>query len=137
MNLDEEEKQVRKILSSYKLKEPPAGMMEGYVEEVRRKIKTSPAGLPLGPASLLAWTLAGAVLLGVLVFAFPRLGVQPKPIRSLSSTAQEAEPAPVTPPSEEALHDRLAEDLFILEMLGEDEGVFSDFEHVETDLELL
>lgn len=139
MDFEKEEKEIRKFFGGCRFKKPPQDLMKNYEEEVQRKIAQPPS--VFGLQGVLAIALVVGVLAVVGFFVVPSL-VKPKVPVILS------EPSPARielPPSaasnkairQEELFERVAEDILILEILGEDEGLMEDFDSIETDAELL
>lgn len=149
MDFDAEDREIKKILESYRLKKAPASLMRNYEKEVLQKIR---AGSPKwGPG----WQ---GVLLGAVIFALlgglgffwllrpvgekiPPSLPAPAPALSAASSppvAETAKPIPVQAKveDEDALFDQMANDLFVLEMLGEDEGLLDELDRVAADIEI-
>jgi hypothetical protein len=135
MNFDFEEREIKKALESYRLKKPPDSLMKNYEEAVWKKIRASEKS----PAFGITLGLSIAVVLAflfVLVFI-----LQPKPAKAPARTPVPPLTAPLTAPQparviqEEVDFDQMAEELFILEALGEDEGLLDDLERLTTDIE--
>lgn len=134
MDFDGEEKKIRELFESGRLKKPPESLMKDYEEGVWKKIHGAGTGPGLGVGITLAGALALAFLLAFFFFIRPQFQTQesPTPAPALSVPAQPAGGQQAVPPPEkenagaggeflpEAEIDELLEDLFILEMLGED-----------------
>lgn len=133
MDFNPEEQEIRKVLESHRLRRPPASLMRNYEEEVMKKIHS-----PAGPSWGWAVSFAGvAALIFLLAFVF-LIRTQPaKNSAQISSPVTDAMKVQVFPEQEGILFEKMASDLLILEMLGEDEGLFDSFERLETDMEFL
>lgn len=114
MDFDREEKEIQKMLEAYRLKKPPGSVMKDYEKEVLKKIHARSA--PAWGVGI-AFSLA-VLLLFLAAFVF---WVRLQPAKA----------------PEEIPEDRLAEDLLILEMLGEDEGLLDAFDRMEAEVEFL
>lgn len=138
MDLEKDEKEVAELLEGYRVKEPPEALMRNYVAEVKRKIRESPSGPAFGFPALAA-ILAVSLIAFAMVFVFLR----PKAVQELP-VPQPGVVTVATPvhqekveESSELLFESLMEDLFVLEMLGEAEGLVQGFDPTEADLEFL
>ena len=139
MDFDSEDKEIKKALESYRLRKPPDSLMKNYEEEVWKKIRSAQEGPALGITLALSTALILAFLFAFVFFLQPKLAKAPVKVPVASATAPAT--APVTAPwparviQEEIDFDKMAEELFILEALGEDEGLLDDLEHLSADME--
>lgn len=113
MDFDREEEEIQKMLEAYRLKKPPASAMKDYEKEVLKKIHARSA-----PAWGVGIAFSLALLLFLAAFVF---WVRLQPAKA----------------PEEFQEDRLAGELLILEMLGEDEGLLDAFDRMEAEVEFL
>jgi hypothetical protein len=136
MDFSPEESELLRRLEPLRAKRPPEALMRDYEKQVMDKIRAPHPGAPWGalPALALAFAAAGAALYFWMARPEPA-AVRPVPAAPVESAAPEA--APPAPAEDEALFTQMAADLFILEMLGEDQGLFDDVGRIETDMELL
>jgi len=113
------------------LKKPPASAMKDYEKEVLKKIHARSV-----PAWGVGITFSLAVLFLFLVaFVFwvrLRPVTRPAPMTDAMTSETETALAP-----EESPEKQLAQDLLILEILGEDEGILDAFERMEGEVESL
>ena len=136
MSLGEDEKKIQEMMSRHRMKEPPRELMRDYEAGVWKRIEASSvrrmwtfglaAGLSLAAALALALGLwfAPEIERKSPAVEEPRVTV---PVPELSS----AEAVP------EALFQELENELFVLEMLGEDEGLLDDTEVLVQDMDFL
>lgn len=133
MPFDKEEQEIQKLLDKFELKKPPEDLMKNYVGEVKRKLQSPPGpvfGTPAVVFLILAAFVAGILLTGPL----RQVIVPQKMAPQVVSTER------VSPPSQagaEELFENLFDDYFVLEMLGEDEGLVEGFDPLESDVEFL
>ncbi len=139
MSPNSEESDIPKLLAERRLKRPPEDVLKNYVEEVRQKIAAEPAGPGWGVAVGLAVALAlAAALVWSLVAERREVRVPaeaPGVSQALPGTRDQAVRAAPETVSDEVL-ESLEDDLFLLEMLGEDQGLLDVPERMETDLEV-
>ena len=140
MDFNQEEESIRKLIGSCKMKEPPSALFKNYEQEVLEKIRGSHSGPVFG------WQVsAGLALLFVLAIAFlflvkPRLvthQVEPSVVRAPTAPVPVPAAAKIpVPDHSQADFDQMSHDVFILETLGEDEGILDEFDRMESDTEL-
>ena len=163
MEFEKEEQEVEELLKNYKLKSPPESLLKNYVEEVRKKIDVASKGPLFGfPVVFFAIAVAFGLVGGFVFFLRPALTPRKETVTPLVTVSDEAkvvprqmepaikpaaklseeaalvreEPAPVEKiPAKGTDLDKMAKDLFVLEALGEDEGLLEEFERMETDIE--
>lgn len=131
-----EEEEIKKVLESYPLRKPPVSLMRNYEEEVLKKIHT-PAGPALGATALFSIS-AAFVLIALLALVFwlgPRGAKNKAQISPPATDSMTVEK--IKEGGDEILFRQMADDLLILEMLGEEEGLRDPFERLETDMEWL
>lgn len=129
MNFEPGEKEIEKIFESYRMKQPPESLMKDFEAGVLKKIKAGPGVPVLGLGIAFSMALALAFLFAFVFFVKPRLAKEETPVVTPSpllipASPRESDWAPMT------------EDLFILEMLGEDEGLLNDFERLAVEAEV-
>lgn len=147
MNRDKDEQKIEELFQGYSVKNPPEELMKNYVHEVRLKIRNTP-GAPAFGFPAFAVILAVSALLGGAFWlrSATRPVVQPAAVKQMmteESPALEEAVSAVTEESfeeelqamdEEADFEGLADDLMVLELLGEDSGLMDDSDRVEADL---
>jgi len=132
---EKEEQRIKELLANFKLKVPPEPLMKNYVEEVRRKIDRTPRGFDFGPKVFVCVLVLGLAVGGVLIF---KPFIQKAPTKGTSLPTPTIATKEVIQANKQALFEKLSGDLFVLEMLGEDEGLLDDStDRVETDMEFL
>jgi len=146
MEFKDDEKKIKKILDAYSVRKPPDSLMKDYEKEVMEKIKASKPGFPLGLGIALGASLTCLAIAAMLYFVYlapakPRGGVQ-----NISNHQEVIVIRPKSTPEtislslveeEDSFYDNLAQDLLLLEMLGEAEGLLDDFELLEVDMEFM
>ena len=135
MNFDKEEEKVAKVLKSFQWRTPPESFMKDYEAEVLRKAHVFRPGLNAGGPGLLAIAFL-LLLLGSFAFLIGLHGTN----GAHKNQSVSAVPVKMSEPvqnKEEGRFQKIDQDLFILEMLGEDGGLIEDFEPVVTDVELM
>ena len=138
MSPDNEELEIERLLAGRRLKRPPDALTSHYVAEVRGKIARQGAGAGWGMALGLCAALALAAGLAFILLAQRREVPAPARPPTVSQAAQAGSglaPAHTAEPVSDELLQSLEDDLFLLEMLGEDEGLIDAPERIETDLE--
>jgi hypothetical protein len=157
MEYARDDKEIRELLSEYRLKEPPKSLLQNYEGEVMAKI-LSLENAPAIPLPVIALSAALILLLGFiwLMILRPEPVYQPTVTPSRVQTPERAavfvnapmrqavpglEVSRIQPSSKEASEekafDQMERDLFILEMLGEDEGLMDDLDRLATDVEFV
>ncbi|HTL47740.1 MAG TPA: hypothetical protein VL688_06720 [Verrucomicrobiae bacterium] len=151
----EEEKEIEKIFENYRLKKVPQSLMKDYAAEVRRKIEMTPG--PSFPLGALAAFAVGLAFAGTVAFVMlrphqPALEIKaPEGVSAPSGTLetpavqgpQAVQPAPSAALAEEegvepgGNQEALARELFVLEMLGEDDGVMTDASRFDVEPDFL
>ena len=141
MDFNPEEKKIREVFERYRFKKPPDSLMKNYENEVLKKIKAPPsAGPGLGAAAAFsAAALLAAGLVFMVWFRPPALkNSVPAPAALQEPVSMEARPQPkIEGLQNQVVLQKMADDLFVLEMLGEDENLLGDFDRAATDVELL
>ncbi len=156
-----EELEVRNLMKKVDIKKVPERLLENYESEVLRRIKMAP-GIPYGILFSAVTAAAVCAALGTWIFIArvqPAANLEPEtqPVyREIEKNPAVEErvtavPVPLTPqvipsnlkaiPAEsqkDAAPDfkKIADDLFILEMLGEDEGVLDSMDRAASDIEI-
>lgn len=161
---DKEEIEIKALMGKVNMKTVPADLLKNYESEVLRKIKSTPA-LPYGLFFSAAFAGAIVMALGTWFYVAKIQPVQPavapaademvykektpvinhevmrekQPISSLSPAVPvqkiETLPAPELKEDSEEFQ-QIANDLFILEMLGEDVDVLDGMQRAASDIEL-
>lgn len=124
MRPDNEEEKIEKLFRQVNVRRVPDSVKKGYLEELRGKLEApaSPGFFPspaLGFALILALALAGAG-----IYLWPGKG----PVVGKEKTAAVEQSPDVN---------ELSREMLILEMLGEDQGLFDEAGRLENDLEFL
>lgn len=154
-----EELEVRELMKKVNMQKVPDGLLRNYESEVLRKIKIEP-GISYGFIFSAVTVAAVCVALGTWIYI---ARVQPaknsetevQPVyREIEKSQMRMEQVPAPLPSEivppkqnvvvpsfvqkEAVPDfkKIADDLFILEMLGEDDGVLDSMDRAASDIEI-
>jgi hypothetical protein len=164
MDFDPEEKKIQELLSRHKMKPVPESIMKNFAEEVMRKAHV-PAPFPYLPvfafSLALAFAIAGATAFFIMkpepapavkaveeTNAAPGMSLRESPegrrsnfspeIASLPPVARnDSAMATIQPPElDTARMDKLAQEMFILDMLGEETG-FDNLARLQTDLEFI
>lgn len=155
-DLDPFDLEVKKILEPIKDQKPPASVMKDFDEAVFRKIHHSGgpgAGMVLAVTAVMALAMGGAFLLLIMSGPIEPIreealpGAEPvisreieiKPVvhETKPGLAVTEQQTAVRGDGEEQLMALMADDLFILEMLGEDAGLTEDLELMEIYAEYL
>ena len=121
MEFEGREKDIRELFESGRLKKPAEPLMKDYEADVWKKIRAEQKGPGVGIGIAFAGAFALALLLAFLFFVRPQF----------ETTAPSPTPLPLQGErdrvrGDDALAveiDGLVEDLFVLEMLGEAEGL--------------
>ncbi len=132
MDFEQEEKKVKDLLKDFKLKSPPHDLRQNYMNEVRKKIELLPSGWwPWGFPILILLMLLGAVAIGFLVgLPKSKVALIKKPSEFMSRMVNRGAEA-----RDRKVFEKLSEDLFLLQILGEDEGLAEEFDSLESDME--
>lgn len=138
MKWDPEEKEMKELLEQYQVKKPPEDLMRNYVAEVRGRIDAAPQESGMGVPLIVLGLLLGLGMVGVLILSPMKKETPQKAGEEVSlSVPEKASVARETSSqAEQVLFDQVADDLFVLEMLGEDEGIIDDTSRVEMDLQV-
>lgn len=133
MPFDKEEREIRQLMEKYELKKPPEDLMKNYVGEVKRKLQSPPG--PVFGTPAVALLILVAFVGGLLVAGLLRQGFVPqKVVRQAVSEERVSHPSEA---GTEQLFEDLFDDFFVLEMLGEEEGLIEGIDAVESDVEFL
>jgi len=146
MEFKDDEKKIKKILDAYSVRKPPDALMKDYEKEVMEKIKVSKPGFPLGLGIALGASLTCLAIAAMLYFVYLAPAKSRGADQNVSKNLEvivirpTPTPEPINTPvveDEDSYYDTLAQDLLLLEMLGEDEGLLDDFELMEVDMEFM
>ncbi len=131
-----DEDEIKGLLKGRVLRKPPAGLMKGYEREVMEKIHTAKPHRR-GAFQAVAAVALGLALAGALVFWAQIQGTQTSsPTEKPGDLNLAAPEKPVVPLDDKTL-DEMSRDLFILEMLGEGEGLGNEIARAEVDMEFM
>ncbi len=138
---EDQEARVREILGAARLKEVPQAVTAGYLKDLHARIEAGERQRAL-MAGIGVTGLLIAVL-GAAWFFLSSYGVHVRvatpPVAGVTEDIQKAADQPAKALSEltDQELDQMGKDLFILEVLGEAEGLMEDLESVGADLEFL
>lgn len=164
MAQEPEEKELETLLRDFAVKQPPKGLLDNFEKNVWEKINQGPEPLDWKFALLLGVASVGLITAVFIWGIMPLVkrstpdSINPQVIQREIQRLQadqdtgavavsvvreiEAEPVAVTPPpaavlNEEEVFTEISEDLFILQMLGEDAGMLEDYDLLENDIQTL
>lgn len=159
----DEEKELAQILASVKDEPLSSAVLENFEEDVLRKVYHAQHGLPMG-VLVPALGLGFMIFLFALIFVWNSMRVEKESVtpvlnaeltqgfqetkqemqtpKLVNNEAQDQHPVSLKeeaakPELSEKVLEELSKDLFILEMLGEDEGLLDDFDRLESDLDFI
>ncbi len=143
MDFDQQDKELRELFKKHPLKKVPGDLLKDYEAGVLRKMHMRPQGMSLGIQVTLGLSLAAIFIMAAFYF-WPAVISSPKQVAPVVKPEPLALSEPVVVKVsateevtfEEAAFEEVAEDLLLLEMLDEDEGLLPEAIQVKTDLEL-
>ena len=147
MSFEDRDKKLMDLFKKQRSQRPPEYLTKNFEDDVMHKIHASEAA-PMAvmvPAVCLGLAVAALVIFFVLQTKEPAV-VERKIAAEVIDTAEGLKPAADAPKTgRDSLvkdaepgdaYDSLSEDLLILQILEEDEGLIDDLEFMETDLEI-
>jgi hypothetical protein len=136
MNFEREEEAIKKLFQSYCLKKPPESALKDYEQEVLRKVRAFQPKPAFGGQAVLGAAVVATLICLFAFFVRPFLAPKKESVTKPSAVVEYQVPVRPQDAASEDLLGALARDLFILEMLGEDEGLLEELELVTMDVEL-
>ena len=134
MTTQDDERKIKDLFAGRPLKPPPPAIMRDYVKEVKQKISNPDPGHFFGAPAAIFSAVALLGLVGVLVYMRqPEIRKEEVPhgvitreqenvVQKVKALTEQIPDAPQKPDIESVLSE-VSNDLFILEMLGETEGL--------------
>lgn len=142
MDFTKEEQEILQLIETQQIKNPPKEFLDGFEFEVKQRLALPPesasTGIPVAAGVLVLLLAFGLIMLHYVQTRriseekakTENVTVVDKPLPSLAATA------PVVV-SEEEKFKKLSHELFILEMLGEDEGLHDNVSSVASDVNFI
>lgn len=136
MSLGEDEKKIQGLMSRHRMKEPPRELMRDYEAGVWKRIEASSVRRMWTFGLAAGLSLAAALALALGLWLAPEIGKKSPAVEEPTVTVSAPE-LPSAKTSPEAFFEELENELFVLEMLGEDEGFLDDTEVLVQDMDFL